>query len=248
MSHGRLPASENGGELVSVNDWHASLDKWLAESGVTLSFTAHEPRLHVEQPHDGPGSRTISMQLKLERREDVRLPDKRSLKDLEWSMRLQERVDVVGVPEKEEPIGVLSYLEEGSGPEGCHIEAVINPEIFSALLSAIQAGRLPDRVSVTVRGLKYGSDRDGREKIWNVKALENASVMNLSFGILLIASDTESSDSSSAESIGHLPASSADIRTLQSNITDQIAVLSRTVWQALACLVGAVLVLWIFRH
>lgn len=223
----------------------------LLAGGVFLSFTAHEPRLHVEQPHDGPGSRAISMQLKLERREDVRLPDKRSLKGLEWSMLLRERVDLVSVPEKEEPIGVLSYLEEGSGdydvsPEGCHIQAVINRELFSALLSAIQAGRLPDRVSVTVRGLKYGSDRDGREKIWNVKALENAPVINLSFGILLIASNTESSPSS--ESIGHLPASSADIRTLQNHITDQIALLTRTVWQALACLVGAVLLAWIFRH
>lgn len=239
---------------MSVDDWHASLDKWLAESGVTLGFTAHAPRLHVEQRHDGPGSRTVSMQLKLERREDVRLPDERSLKDVSWSILLQERVDVVSVPEKEKPIGTLSYLEEGSGdydvsPEGCHIQAVINREIFSALLCAIQAGRLPDRVSVTVRGLKYGSDRDGREKIWNVKALENAPVTNVAFGILLIASNGESStESSSSESIGHLPASSADIQGLRSHIADQIAVLSRTVWQALACLVGAVLLLLIFRH
>ncbi|MGH9990109.1 MAG: hypothetical protein ACREAS_06700 [Nitrososphaera sp.] len=239
---------------MSLGDWHASLDNWLAESGATLGFTAHEPRLHVEQRHDGPGSRTISMQLKLERREDVRLPDERSLKEVRWNMLLRERVYGVGVPEKEEPIGILSYLEEGSGdydvsPEGCHIEAVINREIFSALLCAIQAGRLPDRVSVTVRGLKYGSDRDGREKIWNVKALENAPVTNLTFGILMIASNTESStDSSSSESIGHLPASSADIQTLHIHITDQIALLTRTVWQALACLVGAALLLWIFRH
>jgi hypothetical protein len=203
-----------GVNLVSLDDWHASLDNWLAESGVTLGFTAHEPRLHVEQPHDGPGSRAISMQLKPERREDVRLPDKRSLKDLEWSILLRERVDVVGVPEKEEPIGIRSYLEEG-----------------------------------TVRGLKYGSDRDGREKIWNVKAIENAPVTNLTFGILMIASNTESStDSSWSESIGHLPASSADIQTLHSHITDQIALLTRTVWQALACLVGAALLLRIFRH
>jgi hypothetical protein len=225
-----------------------SLGDDLLAGGVFLNFTAHEPRLHVEQPDDGPGSRTISMELKLERREDVQLPDKRSLKDVEWSMRLQERASG---SEQGEPIGVRSYLvEEGSGdynvsPEGCHIEAVIDREIFSALLSAIQTGRLPDRVGVNVRGLKYGSDRDGREKIWNVKALEYAPVLNLSFGILLITSDTESSDSSS---IGHLPASSADIRTLQSHITDQLAVLRRTVWQALACLVGAVLLLRIFRH
>lgn len=229
-------------------------DDWLAERGVILSFTVHEPRLNVEQPHDDPGSRTITMQLKLERREDVRLPNKRSLKDLSWSMRLLEGTDVAGVPEIEKTIGVLSYLKENSrdynfDPEGCHIDAVINRENFNTLLSAIQAGRLPDRVSVTVRGLKYGSEIDGRGKTWDVKALENAPVTNLAFGILLIASNGEfSTNSSSSESIGHLPASSADIQALRSHIADQIAVLSRTVWQALACLVGAVLLLWIFRH
>jgi hypothetical protein len=39
------------------------------------------------------------------------LPGKRSLKEVPWSMLLQERVDVVSAPEKEEPIGILSYLE-----------------------------------------------------------------------------------------------------------------------------------------
>jgi hypothetical protein len=189
-----------------------NLENWLAESGVILGFTAHEPRLNVEQPHDGPGSRAISMQLKLERGADVRLPDERSLNDVSWSMLLQESADVVSVPEKEEPIGILSYLEESSGdynfsPEGCHIQAVINREVFKTLLSAIQAGRLPDRVSVTVRGLKYYG-WDGSGKTWDVKTLANAPVTNLSFDILLIASNTESSvDSSSSESISHLPAS-----------------------------------------
>lgn len=121
------------------------------------------------------------MQLKLERREDVQLPDGRSLKDTPWSMRLAERTDL---PEEREHIGVLSYLEESSGDydasrEGCHIHAVVDGGIFTALLFAIQAGRLPDRVTVTVRGLKYGSDRDGREKIWDVKALKDAAVINL---------------------------------------------------------------------
>jgi hypothetical protein len=226
----------------------------LGDDWVILSFTAHEPRLHVEQRHDGPGSRTISMQLKLEGRDDVRLPDERSLKDVSWSMLLWERVDVVSVPEKEEPIGILFYLKEVSSryenlsPEACHIKAVINQEVFNTLLSAIQAGRLPDRVSVTVRGLEYGPEPDGRGKIWDVKGLERAPVTNVSFGILLIPSNTESSvDSSSSDSIGRLPASSADIRMLQSHIADQIALLTRTVWTALAFL-SVVLLLWIFRH
>jgi hypothetical protein len=180
------------------------------------------------------------------------IPGKRSLKEVPWSMLLHERVDGVSAPEKKEPIGVLSYLGEVTShdynysPEGCHIKAVINREIFNALLSAIQAGRLPDGVSVTVRGLKYGSDLDGREKIWNVKTLKNAPVTNLMFGILMIASNT-SEDSSSSESIGHLPASSVDIRKLRSDITDQIAGLSRIVWWATGFF-GAILLLWVFRH
>ena len=83
----------------------------------------------------------------------------------------------------------------------------------------------------------YGSDPDGLEKIWNVKALEDAPVTNVSFGIGMIASNT-SEDSSSSESIGHLPASSADIRKLESHITDQIALLTGTVWKALGLPIG----------
>lgn len=193
------------------------------------------------------------MQLKLERGHDVRLPDKRSLKGLKWTMELKEGADIVGITEKEEPIGVLSYYKEWSGhydfiPEQCHIQAVINREIFNALLSAIQAGRLPDLVSVSARGLEYGWEPDGAVKTWDVKAFEHTHVTKVWFSILLAASNTESSvDSSSSESIAHLPASSADIQGLRSHITEQIALLTHTVWQALAYLLGAAFLFWIFH-
>ncbi len=174
-----------------------SLESWLAEQGVIIGFTAHDPRLNLEQPHYGPGSRTIAMGLKLEHREDVRLPDNRSLKEVSWSMYLVEATDVADVSEKENNIGALFCFEERSRdddfrPEECHIEAGLNRDIFNALLSAIQAGRLPDRVSVTVHGLEYGWEPDGSGKIWDVKALKRAPVTNLSFGIRLTASKSES--------------------------------------------------------
>lgn len=90
-----------------------------------------------------------------------------------------EGTDVAEVPEEERTIGVLFYSKESSGDyyfsaEQCSIEAEINREIFNVLLSAVQAGRLPDWVNVTVRGLKYGSEPDGRGKIWDVNALGHA--------------------------------------------------------------------------
>lgn len=58
-----------------------SLESWLAEQGVIIGFTAHDTRLNLEQSHNGKVSRSIAMRLKLADREDVRLPDSRSLNE-----------------------------------------------------------------------------------------------------------------------------------------------------------------------
>lgn len=234
-----------------------SSENRLEQHGVIIDFTAHGARLNVEESIDEHASRSIALQLQLERRERILLPDNRRLKDVHWSMYLVEATEPVEKAEEQKTIGSLSHFDESAEdifgdnflPESCYIHAALKPANFAALLNAIQTGRFPFRLSVTVRGLKYAGAPDGFCKVWDVKAMPDVPVTKLSFGVRLTVLDIDfSPDSEQLEETDQLPASSADIRALQQYLGEHIALLRLLVWKAFIGFAVLALLMWLFRH
>ena len=229
----------------------------LEQQGVIIGFTAHGATLNVEASIDKLAPRSIALRLQLERGERVWLPDNHTLKDAHWSMYISESAETVKYPREKKALGNLCYFDEitesiwgdNFRPECCDILVALEPGNFAALLNAIQAGRFPFRLSVTVRGLKYTGAPDGSGKAWDVKANPVVPVTKLSFSVRFTALDIDSfSDSEQLEETDHLPASSADIRALQQFLGEHIALLRLLVWKAFIGFAVLALLMWLFRH
>ena len=129
-----------------------------------ISFRAISASVQLETTFDGVEQRMISLRLRLAPGEDVQTLEKRSLRMVEWLMFLSEGSKYNDYATKEEAIGVLAYFES----ETCHVNVAITPVAFTELWSLVVGGRLPNWLSITVKGMTYGNDPDGREKVWDV--------------------------------------------------------------------------------
>jgi len=165
-------------------------------------------------------------------------------------MYITEKVDVAS-NNKPEAIGVLSHFkersdEDGSRPEGCHIQAVLKPEAFATLVGALQAGRVLDRVTARVQGLEYGWEPDGSGMVWDIAKAPKAPVVELSFGIPLTPPEpTPSSDAEDEVDETNFPASGADIRRLQEVVARKIDLLTSSMWKVAISIGTGVLVAWL---
>lgn len=203
------------------------LDTWLEQQGVGLSFRVKNARISLEEKIANAKTRSISMRLTLERHEDVRLPDKRSLKDVQWSIyAIPDYSDPAAAPR--ECVGVLSYHEAKSGSdysfeEECHIKAVLSGSTFDTLFQSLQVGRVPDYVRINARDLKYGWEPDGSGKEWDISQNPQVLVTEATFGIpiSLEASEADLDDDSHVTATEQLPPTKADIRALSELIAKQ---------------------------
>lgn len=229
-----------------------SISNWIKQHGASLTFTASGARLNLEEATKEHNKRSIVMDLALESGRDVRLPDNRSLKSARWRMYLVEK----GAPteeQKSEAVGVLSYFEESSDdyhttPEECHLEVAFDADSFHSLLTSLQAGRIPDWVSVRVQGLEHGWEPDGSGKVWDVKETPQAPVISVSFGIPLTAPQARTPANDNDDEVGStLPASSADILELRSTMANQTALLVNALWKSVTVIVAVALVLLLIR-
>jgi hypothetical protein len=242
--------TNNAYELIANSEHSMSLKDVAERGGVSIRFTVFGSRLNIDEAIDEQSRRSIAFRLHLHPDEDVRLLDNCTLKDVHWSMYLREAIE----PSKEvEALGTLSHFDAmsddyDSEPENCHVDAALKPDNFALLLSAMQTGRVPNSVNITVRGLEYGPDPKGRIKVWDVTAMRCAPVIKLSFGIpLTVHGLEESSDAEELETADNLPASKADIRSLQQELSQQFALLGRSARKTFIGVVAAAFLMWIFR-
>lgn len=228
-----------------------SLGDLIKRERVSLTFEASSARLNFEETTEGRSNRSVSMRLALGSRKDVRLPDKRSLKNVEWSIYLFEKELSVD-DQKPEGVGVLSYFEASDDdfhptPEGCHIEAGLTPDNFQTLVTALQAGRIPDGIAARIQGLEYGWEPDGSGVVWDIKDTPRALVVSVSFGIPLILPQAHFDTDVDDEVVTTLPASSGDILQLRSTILQQTTLLAATMKKSVIAIVLVALV-WLFAR
>lgn len=166
-----------------------NLDGLLADAGIVINFAVANAQLNLEQ-NNKDASRSIAMQLELERGNDVSLPTYRSLRTSAWSIYLVEVADNALANAQDQAIGTLSYYEESAdpdypSPEEGHMRVMLTQGLFSTLLSAICSGLPPDNISVTVRGLEFGAAPDGSDVVWNVASNPRAPITNIAFRTML---------------------------------------------------------------
>jgi hypothetical protein len=188
--------------------------------------------------------RRVHLGLQLEPDEDVQLPDGRSLRHANWSLAVHESTQ--GHLESNElAIGQFKYWSAHDGsnePEECTVSAILLPNAFDALISAMQSGRMPNHVDICVRGLKFGLDPNGSAKVWDAKSQSLLPVMQLSFRMPLTITGV-ADDSLGDADAAIFPASRTDIRSLE----QQVVLLRRSVITAAVTLGAFALLLWWLR-
>jgi len=209
-----------------------------------IGFAMRGASLSLDAPLGEQTTRRLYFGLQLEFDEDVRLPDGRSLRHASWSLAVHESSQG-HLESNEQAIGQLKYWSEhdrSGAPEECTVSAVLLPSAFDSLLSSIQSGRMVNHVDLYTRGLEFGNDPDGSEKVWDVKRQSLLSVTQLSFRTPLTALGT-ADDSQGDAAAAMLPASRADIQLL----VHEMVLLKRSLMRAAVALAGFALLLWLLR-
>jgi hypothetical protein len=223
---------------------------WLKDYPHSIEFIVEHVELHVEESTDSPPQRAVSMRLKLAEG-DVRLPNKgHTLKQAAWSLYLREDLN----PAKETPFGAaIGYLAHSpsyrsdydSDPERCSFDASIAPQRLSALIGALQMGRLPRSVTLAVNGMEMGWEPDGSGLEWDVERYRRLPLRKVHFAVPLASRmQTEDPD----EEALPVPATGTDVLAVTTAIqtTSQrvAAQLVRSTWIIVAAVIIAA---WAFR-
>lgn len=169
-------------------------------------------------------SRRLHMELRVTSGDDVRLPTQerglqnRTVKDAYWTAEFVNADTYSEYATEQGAIGFLRYraardkYPDATWPESCHISAALKPENFAMVLSALQTGRLPEKIHIMVKGMTSGSEPDGSGVIWDVDALSDVPIVEVSFTIPLVAAVQD------LLPFDNLPTTTRDIRSLEKSI------------------------------
>lgn len=213
-----------------------------------LFFRPTQASLHLGVRADGAKRQAITFVAVFDDDGDVETPERRSLRSVKWTLRLEDSAQFNDTALKQKAIGILSHFAERKSdfdfsPEECFVSAAIGPVTFKALLDGLVAGRLPQSLIVSVQGMTYGSMPDGSVKVWDVAANETLFVHHVDIHSILIAAAvkmTEDQELLDDEPRPVLPATSADIQTLGQLISKALADSQQQAVSKLKFLVAAV--------
>lgn len=239
------------------------VDEFIKSLGNTLRFRIEGASYSFEQRVTDEVPRRMSLRLALEG--DVLLPDKTSLKEVSWSLDLVENptstiLESDGTTAKR--IGQLSHYEarrstgyEDDEVEACGLEVVLRPDKFSFLLECMRSGRPPTTLFVKVHGMEYGGQPDGSVTKWDKAEVEDPDISQISFrGPFFGRQEGDSEDDSVDDldyenRIAHIPASCADIESLQKVVSKSFDALTKTIWNVFwAAVIVAALLSWLARN
>jgi hypothetical protein len=149
---------------------------------VILIFKATSATLHTGFSKELSNTPSISYRLEHERRQKVSTASGVDLTDLEWTMQVNAMDKFNDYAEKEGGIGVMSYWGRDEDEDGrCYISVAIGEATFERLFGA---GGIPTQIMVHVRGLEYGKDYEGADKIWPL-ANKGSIVTEVAFSVAM---------------------------------------------------------------
>lgn len=154
---------------------------------VLLRFEPLDAALECKDGGNALFSQTINLPLKLKQGQDITTPDGRSLKNIEWAISFHLE-DQGQFPRSFGGIGMFNYypgrndLDIDEFPESCLAWACIDLKNYELLREMVIQGTLPENICMHVRGLQYGCDLGGDEKVWDVAATPNALLERVQIG------------------------------------------------------------------
>ena len=187
-----------------------------------IGFYPKQAKLHLELNGKEPRTRSITLTAEfIEAYEcELRTPSGRSLRSLDWNIRLLEKDYYSEEAKAEQAIGLLSHHPAyGHYSESCFIDVVLDQTTFQTVYEILRTGKLPSLIVVSSKGLGYGPDPDGRTKIWDIDADINLYVAEISITAPLVVESEPSEEK--FETPIHL-ATSADANAIRQEVTEAI--------------------------
>lgn len=135
--------------------------------------------------------RTITLTMQLADKCDVFTLSYRSMRSSNWSIQLFDREVFSDKAKAEQAIGMLSHCPEFKSrgaflAEACFASVAVDSRVFQTLYDSLKLGKLPSFISLTVRGLTYGDNPDGDDKVWDTDNASNLYITNISITTPLI--------------------------------------------------------------
>jgi hypothetical protein len=161
-----------------------------------LFFYPQKAAINVEYSDDSSKKRSITLVTQLTEDCDVFTVDDRSMRSSSWSIQVIDREVFSEKAKAEQAIGVLSHCPEFKSKsdylaEACFASVAVDSLVFQTLYDSLKLGKLPNFISLTVRGLTYGYDPDGDDKVWDTDNASNLYITNISITTPLINEETE---------------------------------------------------------
>src|SRR5690606_24902847 len=117
------------------------------------------------------------------RREDVRTPSDRSLREAAWSITLYNGGAGSEFSREHNAIGQLSYLapmepgiDDDGFPESCAAWAILDASSFALVRDMAVSGRLPRCIRLRARGLRYSWEPDGSGMVWDTEGRPHVAI------------------------------------------------------------------------
>lgn len=161
-----------------------------------IFFYPQKASINLEYSDDGSKKRSITLVTQLTENCDVFTGGDRSLRSSNWSIQLIDSQVFSDQAKAEQAIGMLSHCPEFKSKsdylaEACFASVAVDSVVFQSLYDSLKLGKLPNFISLTVRGLTYGYDPDGDDKVWDTDNASNLYITKISITTPLIYEEAE---------------------------------------------------------
>lgn len=202
-------------------------------TAIVLRFEPIAATIACEDGVDGYSLQTIHFPIRLLPHQAITTNRGRSLAATEWGLSLRA-ADIKHEPTPLGGIGAINYYgETDEMEEVCDAWAAIDSRNFNLLLQQVLSGSLPEEISLSVAGMEYGEDLDGREKTWDVAGRSSVPIEKLTFGLPFVHAEQPSHEVE--DIVPPTPPSNADVDAIR----DDLAQVSfRIEWRLLLVIVA----------
>jgi len=130
-----------------------------------------------------------------------------------WAVQVHEGETYNDYAERKGGMGVLVYDDR----RGCFVDAAVGKSTFERLLTALESGRMPQYMSVTILGLTYGAGWESMERVWDIEKNHPAVVTEISFTLPVGAACV---DDDGNKELSALPATSSDLEAFRTSMQE----------------------------
>ena len=207
----------------------------------SLEFYAKQATVNFGVNGEGATKRSITLTVELAGECEVITQKGRTLQPSQWSIQLVDKESFSEQAKAEQAIGLLVHSPEYQSDnnylaEACYASVAVDRVTFQTVYETLRAGKLPNFISMSVRGLTYDWDPDGHTKVWDVDVARHLYITDISLTDTLVSAEQESFNEEIEQPV-HL-ATSADANAIRQEVTEAIVQMQNKVIAQTRWLVG----------